>query len=501
MSRYECICTSTFERAGFCLPFSGADVFPERETFIAMSKEFDYIPVCARMKLNNFDFDVVKFYETINDEEPSCLLESLTGNDNGRYSIIACNSLHTISSNLNEPQGIFPIHNFISSINIPVMDFPFFTGGFVGYWSYETGLFYQGLENEHQFFNEQYFFMPGDILVYDRFDNILSVFVWINSKQAGGSGYEKACLRLDSILSEAFKYGKADIMSCQRSVSWEKGLEDEFMVNISPEEFCLMVVQAKEHIRQGDIFQVVLSQRWHKQSQADPWQVYNRLRDLNPSPYMFYLKLPGFSILGASPEMQVKINNGRLKSRPIAGTRKITGNDEVDKLMQEELLQDEKERAEHLMLVDLSRNDVGSVCKAGSIQLPEYMQVERYSHVMHLVSMVEGELKPGVSSMEAFQACFPAGTLSGAPKRKAMEIIRKLEKSPRGPYGGAVGYISFNGNVDSCISIRAIMYKNGTYYLQSGAGIVADSDPEMEYKETLNKARALMLAVKEAEVF
>ncbi|KUG03015.1 anthranilate synthase, aminase component [hydrocarbon metagenome] len=497
MSRYEQN-AGTFERAGFYLPFSGAQVFPEPETFIAMGKIYDYVPMYARIKLDHFD--MVKYFDCRNTGELCCLLESLTGSDNGRYSILACNPLHEAFSGLNDPQGVSLMHNFISSLRTPRPGFPFFTGGLIGYWSYEAGLFYQGLEVDPGPGAEQFFFMPGEILVYDRHTSVLSVFVWLAGAEADETSYERASLRMDDILIEASEHVNHKTM--QQGAGYDMnalGIDEEYQVNIDRDGYCHMVIQAKEYIRQGDIFQVVLSRRWVKESTANPWQVYIKLRDLNPSPYMFYLQLPDSVLMGASPEMQVKVHGGRLKNRPIAGTRKVTGIEERDKVLLEELLQDEKERAEHLMLVDLSRNDVGSVCKAGSVHLNEFMQPEKYSHVMHLVSTVEGQLKENISPLEAFQACFPAGTLSGAPKRKAMEIIQTLEQDPRGPYGGAVGYLSFDGSLESCITIRAILYKTGKYYLQSGAGIVADSDPEQEHKETLNKARALMLAVKGAE--
>ncbi len=497
MSRYENR-TSTFERAGFYLPFSGVEVFPDLETFINMSGVYDYIPICSQMKLN--DFDIVSFYEAINMVEISCLLESLTGNDNGRYSILAYSPLYEIFSSLDDPQGILPMQNSINSLRTPKLDFPFFTGGLVGYWSYETSLFYQGLLNEPSSFEEQYFFMPGKIIVYDRHTGELSIFLWVKSSEADQAAYDSLCQQMDDVIKNIESYCENTAPEPLRGYGPKDGnIDEEFQVNISREKYGDMVRKAKEHIRQGDIFQVVLSRRWEKKSTADPWQVYSRLRSLNPSPYMFYFKLPEATLMGASPEMQVKVREGKLRSRPIAGTCKVTGDKELDELLQKELLQDEKERAEHLMLVDLSRNDVGKVCKAGSVKVLEFMELEKYSHVVHLVSTVEGELKDDVTSLEAFQACFPAGTLSGAPKRKAMEIILDLETDVRGPYGGSVGYISFDGSLDSCITIRAILYKNKKYYLQSGAGIVADSVPELEAEETLSKARALMLAIKKAE--
>jgi len=499
MSRYT-YSTSTLERAGFYLPFSRIKLYPELLQFMDMSQHYDYIPLYAAVECKNFD--VVSFFQAMNTSKPSCLLESLTGNDNGRYSIIACEPLHEISSTLNAPQGILPLQNLINSLRIPELQFPFFTGGLVGYWSYETGLYYQGLLDESAPLEEQYFFMPGKIIVYDRYTFRLSIFLWIRSSEADEAVYESLCRQMKVIITDVQLSCETNKLQKRHLRGYEPkadNIAEEFQVNISDEKYEDLVRKAQEHIRQGDIFQVVLSRRWCKKSNADPWQVYLRMRSLNPSPYMFYFKLPEGILLGASPEMQVKVREGKLKSRPIAGTRKVTGDKELDELLQEELLNDEKERAEHIMLVDLSRNDVGRVCRAGSVRVLEFMKLEKYSHVVHLVSTVEGKLKEDVSSLEAFKACFPAGTLSGAPKHKAMEIIKDLEPYGRGPYGGSVGYISFAGSLDSCITIRAVLYKNKRYYLQSGAGIVADSIPEMEAEETLNKARVLMLAIKRAE--
>jgi len=496
MSRCEFHHTSILNRAGFCLPVSGAVVFPNRDTFIAMSKNYDYVPLYAQIRLK--DLNIVDLFKSMNPSKPSCLLESLSGHENGRYSIIASNSLLELTSYLDNPQDKDKFQEFLRVTRVPFLKFPFFSGGLIGYWTYEAGLNYQNLISQKDSLLGQYFFMPGEIMVYDRHNHLLTAILWVRTcKAAEEIVYKNAYQRLDSLLLQASNYqGEDKKYSYSRN---EKHLDDEFEVNVTKEEFCNLVKQAREHIRQGDIFQVVLSRRWKKSSKADPWQVYLNLRSLNPSPYMFYFLLPESVLMGASPEMQVKVENGRIKSRPIAGTRKITGNKNVDKIMGEELLADEKERAEHLMLVDLSRNDVGRVSRAGTVTISEFMTLEQYSHVVHIVSGVEGELKPEMDALEAFKACFPAGTLSGAPKRKAMEIIDKLENVPRGPYGGAAGFISFNGSLDSCITIRSILYKNGTYYLQSGAGIVADSVPENEHEETLNKARALMLAIKEAE--
>jgi anthranilate synthase component 1 len=269
--------------------------------------------------------------------------------------------------------------------------------------------------------------------------------------------------------------------------------------NLTKEEFEQSVVQAKEYIAAGDIFQVVLSQRFEVALSAHPFEVYRALRVVNPSPYMFYLKMDDQYVLGASPEMLVRATGRRLEYRPIAGTRQRGATETEDLLLGEEMRADEKEVAEHIMLVDLGRNDLGRVADYGSVEVTDLMIVERYSHVMHLVSAIKARLRPGKDRFDALAACFPAGTLSGAPKVRAMEIIDELEPTRRGIYGGAVMYLDYSGNLDSCIAIRTLLVKNGKAYIQAGAGLVADSVPETEYVETLNKARALLQAIEMAE--
>lgn len=262
--------------------------------------------------------------------------------------------------------------------------------------------------------------------------------------------------------------------------------------NLPKRKFLEMVNKAKEYIKAGDIFQVVLSQRFSLPLNTDPFSLYRTLRVINPAPYLYFLDFGEIQIIGSSPEMLVRVEDGIVQTCPIAGTRPRGVTPEEDRALEQELLQDEKELAEHLMLVDLGRNDLGRVCEYGSIEVPDFMVVQRYSHVMHLVSSVKGRLAEGKTAFAALQACFPAGTLSGAPKVRAMEIIEELEPTKRGLYGGAIGYLSFTGNMDTCITIRTILVHRGMVHIQAGAGIVADSDPEREYQETLNKARALI---------
>jgi anthranilate synthase component 1 len=260
-----------------------------------------------------------------------------------------------------------------------------------------------------------------------------------------------------------------------------------------------VVAKAKEYIAAGDVIQVVLSQRFQRESAADPVDLYRALRHINPSPYMFFLKLQDLHLIGSSPEVMVRLEEGIAELKPIAGTRRRGKTEQEDRRLADELLEDPKERAEHVMLVDLGRNDLGRIARIGSVQINQLMAVERYSHVMHLVSDIQAQIAPGNDCFDLLKATFPAGTLTGAPKVRAMEIIAELEPSRRGPYGGAVGYFSYNGNMDFCITIRTMLIQDGKVFLQAGAGIVADSDPETEYRETLSKAEGMVQAVRLAE--
>jgi anthranilate synthase component 1 len=271
-----------------------------------------------------------------------------------------------------------------------------------------------------------------------------------------------------------------------------------FQSTVSRDEYCAMVCRAKEYIVKGDIIQAVLSQRFIAKTDLPPAQMYRALRLLNPSPYTFFLKVGSHTLVGSSPEVMVRLNGNCVAVRPIAGTRPRGKTEQEDRKLADQLLSDEKEKAEHVMLVDLGRNDVGRVAEPGSVQVREYMVIERYSHVMHLVSHIEGILRKEFDAYDVMGACFPAGTLTGAPKIRAMEIIHELESGPRGVYGGAVGYIGYDGNMDLAITIRTIEVKNGTAAVQAGAGIVFDSDPDKEYEETCHKARGMQKAIQMA---
>jgi anthranilate synthase component 1 len=279
----------------------------------------------------------------------------------------------------------------------------------------------------------------------------------------------------------------------------DKGRETKFRSNLTPEAFRDAVRKAKDYIQAGDIIQVVLCQRLEARTEADPFEIYRALRFINPSPYMYYLELEGLRVIGSSPETMVRLTGDRIELRPIAGTRRRGANPAEEQALEADLLADPKERAEHIMLVDLGRNDVGRVAEIGTVEVNELMAIERYSHVIHLVSNVRGKLASGKSPFDLFVSSFPAGTVSGAPKIRAMQIISELEPEKRGLYAGAIGYFSFNGNFDTCIVIRTIVMHGKKAFINAGAGIVADSDPEKEYQETLSKARAMLKAIELAE--
>ena len=324
--------------------------------------------------------------------------------------------------------------------------------------------------------------------------------------RTGGArrAYEKAVARID----EAVDRLRTPVMKLSDDITPRGEITLPFRSNFAPgngdpgqaqAEFCRAVEKCKEYILAGDIFQVVLSQRLSARTHAEPFNVYRALRVINPSPYMFYLHLGGLRLVGSSPEVMVKSESGKVTVRPIAGTRPRGATDEEDAALAAELLADPKERAEHIMLLDLGRNDVGRICRYGTVKIEEEMIIERFSHVMHMTSTVTGLLDDGKTCFDAFRNCFPAGTLSGAPKIRAMEILDELEPVKRGPYGGAVGYVDFRGNLDTCIAIRTLIFNGPEVIVQAGAGIVADSVPEREYEETLNKARGLFRAIQVAE--
>jgi anthranilate synthase component 1 len=376
----------------------------------------------------------------------------------------------------------------------PGIPLPRFLGGAVGLVGYDWVRFVERVPDENPDplgFPDLWFALPDTVVVHDSVRQ--SAFVVRHVEVQPGADLERlyadAVAALDSTVRTLREPAPADVP--QEPVRAPMDVQR----NMTREAFHDIVKRAKDHIEAGDIFQVVLSQQFQVPLQVDPLTIYRHLRRINPSPYLFFLRCEGPVVVGASPEIHVRLENGLIDLRPIAGTRRRGDTPEEDAQLAEDLLADPKERAEHVMLVDLGRNDVGRVAEIGSVHVNEFFEVERYSHVMHIVSNVQGRLRKGLDWLDLLRATFPAGTLTGAPKVRAMEIIDELEVSRRGPYGGCVGYVDYSGNMDTAIAIRTLVVKDGRIFLQAGAGIVADSDPEYEFQETVNKARALIQAI------
>jgi len=383
---------------------------------------------------------------------------------------------------------------------VKVEGLPRFYGGAVGYIGYDMVKFIEDIPSTNPDdldLPDCKFIFTDNILIFDHIAHTIKVVSCVHLDREGKglkTSYDEACSKIEGLIAELRKKPKK-----RPRVRQLRGSKIVTGSNFTRMGFEKIVNRAKEYIRAGDIIQTVLSQRLQMKVSAHPFDIYRALRVINPSPYMYFLSLGGVNIVGSSPEILVRQEGRRVEVRPIAGTRP-RGKDELeDKKLERELLKNPKERAEHLMLVDLGRNDLGRVCEYGSVEVPELMVIERYSHVMHIVSGVVGKLKRGMDSFDVLRACFPAGTVSGAPKVRAMEIIEELENLRRGPYAGAVGYFSFQGNMDMAITIRTILIKGKEAFLQAGAGIVADSIPKNEYYETLNKAKALCEAIEMAE--
>jgi anthranilate synthase component 1 len=385
---------------------------------------------------------------------------------------------------------------------VAVPGLPRFTGGAIGFIGYE---FIHDIEpvvprppHDELKTPVMYFLIADQLLIFDRVQQTITILVnaVLDDAESPADAYENAVGEIERLVS----------LLEQPSEHQPVGVPDEippvtFESNQTKEKFCANVEAAKKYITAGDIIQVVGSQRFSAPVTASPLDIYRAARNINPSPYMFLLELDGFSLVGASPEIHVRCEDGKVEIRPIAGTRGRGKTGAEDAALEKELLADPKERAEHVMLVDLARNDIGRVCDFGSVQVKELMAIERYSHVMHIVSQVEGKLSGAKTPYDLMRATFPAGTLSGAPKIRAMQIISELEQTARGPYGGCVGYFSFNGNLDCCITIRTALIKAGQAYVQAGGGWVNDSTPEGEFQETVNKSMAMRKAIAMAENF
>ncbi len=469
---------------------------PTLEEFIKLSKEGNLIPIYKEIVA---DMETpVSAYKKIEGDN-SFLLESIEGGENiARYSFLGSNPLKILK--FSEDRDPFPeIKKFMAQFKpVKLPGLPRFHGGIIGYFSYDSVRFIEDIprKNPDELKVPDVQFMYTDTLL--AFDHVKHKILIISNAHVKNDP-KKAYLEAVSKIKALEKKLKKPLRSTEFEIPQSTKKELKIASNFKKEEFMAMVDRAKEHIRAGDIIQVVLSQRFSSKFAGSAFNLYRILRTINPSPYMYYLKFGELKLVGSSPEVMVRYEGGRAVIRPIAGTRP-RGSDEIeDARMAEELLASEKERAEHIMLVDLARNDLGRVCEPKSVRVTETMAIERYSHVMHIVSNVTGILQKNKDAIDLFMASFPAGTVSGAPKVRAMEIIDELENQKRGPYAGAIGYFSFSGEMDTCITIRTILLSKGKAYIQAGAGIVADSNPESEYEETRNKARGMLKAVELAQ--
>ncbi len=487
-------------------------IVPSLSDFKQLATRGNLIPIFEEV---HFDWETpLSAFRKIDDGKFSFLLESAEGGEKwGRYSFLGSGPSHLFRSKgekfeivkngvvLRKGQEKDPLRALEDFLVVyhPVLHnaLPRFSGGAVGYLNYDLVRSFEKIPDllpQDLNLYDCYFMIADTLLVFDNVKQKLKVIsnVFLDGQRPLKEAYEEAQERIKRIVVQlhrpTFPFPPEGSLSPSPLCS-----------NFSREDFIKAVERAKEYIQRGDVIQVVLSQRFSSDLHCEPFDIYRALRSINPSPYLFYLKIEDTVILGASPEVMVRLEGRQIELRPLAGTRPRGKTPEEDLEMEKDLLADEKERAEHIMLVDLGRNDLGRVSEIGSVEVTALMDVERYSHVMHIVSNIRGSLAPGKNAFDVFRATFPAGTVSGAPKIRAMEIIEELEPIRRGPYAGAVGYFSFSGNMDTCITIRSILIKDSKSYVQAGAGIVADSEPEKEYEETLNKAQAIFRAIQLAE--
>jgi anthranilate synthase component 1 len=484
-------------------------IVPSLDQVKALASQGNVIPVCHKI-LADTETPVSVWLKLFKDEPYSFLLESVTGGDKvARYSFIGGKPFMTFRSNgaawevagkvseKGEGDPVGKLRSLLAAYkSVHVEGLPRLCGGAVGYFSYDTVRLFEKIPDKNpndNILDEIFFGFYRDIIAFDNREHKLLLITTIHT----GDG---------APIEEAYKnavhgLGSLEDKLAVRLASSGISVQDvkETSSTFGRPEYEKAVEKCKEYIRAGDIFQVVPSQRISVRVDANPFDLYRILRTVNPSPYMYFLSLAGAQVVGSSPEMMVRVENGVVETRPIAGSRPRGKNEPEDERLAMELKNDPKETSEHIMLVDLGRNDIGRVSEYGSVKVEEMMHVEQYSHVMHLVSNVSGALVPGKDALDALFACFPAGTLSGAPKIRAMEIIDEIEPVRRGIYGGALGYIDFSGALDTCIVIRTVVCKNGMAYIQAGAGIVADSVPSTEYDETMNKARALLTAINDAK--
>ncbi|MEA1952671.1 MAG: anthranilate synthase component I [Planctomycetota bacterium] len=499
---------------------------PDFETFSKLAKNADLIPVYRR--LGSDSLTPVSAFHRIDGGRCSCLLESVVGGERvGRYSILATepyleieaygsrvtvNSFSGVSASgspilvtrqFESDDPLEELRDRVESVReARVPGLPPFISGAVGYAGYDVIRYSENLPDappDNRNVPDLAFSFYDQMVVFDNVTKTIFVVAMARPEKMGGDlrkAYDDAQRRVDRLVDQ-LSTESGDLKPTDISSGGK--VDIAYSSNFAQEDFEAAVEKCVDYIRAGDIFQVVFSQRLEIPIKSHPFEIYRTLRVVNPSPFMFYVRTPSVTLVGSSPEVMVRVVDGQVTVRPLAGTRRRSGDEAEDQRLADELLADPKERAEHVMLVDLGRNDVGRVAKFRSVELSDIMTIERYSHVMHITSNVNGQLSEENTAFDALRACLPAGTVSGAPKVRAMEIIDEIEPHRRGPYAGAVGYVDFNGNMDTCIALRTIVVQGDTAYVQAGAGIVADSVPNAEWNETLSKARGLLKAIELAE--
>ena len=481
------------------------------DEFVDLAKRATFVPVVKELVADLLT-PVSAFLKVAEHSDYAFLLESVEGGEHvGRYSFLGKDPFLILRGRNGQTQMeragvttdgdkpfIETLRELMNSFQSPfVPGLPRFTGGAVGYLGYDTSAWFEPTaarqDGASPTRDDAGFMVFDTVLAFDHVQHriLLIANARISPDEDLRSLYQFACAKIEFLEREL-----------ERALSLKRPQNSDSLTltpNMSQEAYEAIVKKAKDYIAAGDIYQVVLSRRFEAELSVDAFTVYRALRHVNPSPYMFFIRMGERSIVGASPEMLVRVEGRHAVTHPIAGTRPRGKTDEEDRRLAEELKRNEKERAEHVMLVDLGRNDIGRVCDYGTVRVPTFMTLERYSHVMHMVSVVEGQLAEGCDRLDALVSCFPAGTVSGAPKVRAMQIINELEPTRRGLYAGAVGYLDFAGNLDFCIAIRSILLEGGKAYIQSGGGIVADSNPTAEFEETRDKARAMIRALELAQ--
>jgi anthranilate synthase component 1 len=480
-------------------------VSPGIDEFCDLASRYPVVPVWDKMLA---DRDTpVSAYEKLVGQEPGFLLESVEGGERwARWSFLGWDHAFTlvadqgrVESNIEIPAGdpLQVLAAIVDRYRVPdLAGLPPLHSGLVGYLGYDCARYVERLgasPEDDRRLPEMIWHAVGALAAFDRFDQTITLVRNVFVGEDPATQYRQA---VTALASDAERLGRP--LPYQVRALPRLKAPDVVTSTLEEQDFVTAVMTAKDHIVHGDAYQIVLSQRLATPFKGDPFAVYRALRVINPSPYLFLIRHPRVTVVGSSPELMTRVRDGVAFSRPIAGTRPRGGTEESDRLMEEELLADPKERAEHVMLIDLARNDLGRVCDFGTVQVDDLMVIERYSHVMHIVSGVSGKVRPGIGPVDVLRATFPHGTVSGAPKVAAMKIIDQLEPVARGPYAGAVGYLDFSGNVDTTICLRTVVIGEGQAWVQAGAGIVADSDPQAEYEETMNKAAAALAAVEMA---